>query len=248
MDLTYVYSAAAYFAVRDVVSDETEFQVLDAKPRLNKKDKLVDDAMRATILFKESPGNNNNSSSSSGGGGGGLGFETQTKTETKAVTSADLSFPKLFGLIPRMWATAMDVTIQCEKAEISFTNFVGPWLNHSIAVTPVTRDDTGKVASRATRQAKTQKCYKGGPLWERERAKDGDGDENEDDDDEKVVGEDWWTTYRYQLEGFVRKIRETESGGGYKYKGPFVSLDESVRIMEIIDAVYEKADLPVRGQ
>jgi predicted dehydrogenase len=243
MDLTYVYSAAAYFAVRDVASDETEFEVLDAKPRLNKKDKLVDDAMRATIPFKESPDNNNNSSSSSAGG---LGFKTQTKTETKAVTSADLTFPELLGLIPRMWATAMDVTIHCEKAEVLFTNFVGPWLSHTIAVTPVTRDDRGKVTSRATRQSKTQKCYKGGPLWERERAKDGAADG--DDNDEKVVGADWWTTYRYQLEGFVREIRETESGGWYQYKGPFVSLDKSVRTMEIIDAVYEKADLPARGQ
>ncbi|KAK5458354.1 hypothetical protein LTS15_004434 [Exophiala xenobiotica] len=244
MDLTYVYSAAAYFAVRDVASDETEFEVLDAEPRLNKKDKLVDDAMRATILFRESPGD-----SSSGGGGLQTKPQTQTKTKAKAVTSADLSFPKLFGLIPRMWATAMDVTIHCEKAEILFTNFGGPWLNHAIVLTPVTRDDTGKVTSRATRQAKTQKCYKGGPLWgrERERENDGDGD-GDDTNDQKVGDEEWWTTYRYQLEGFVRKIRETESGGGYKYKGPFVSLDESVRIMEIIDAVYEKAGLPVRGQ
>jgi predicted dehydrogenase len=249
MDLTYVYSAAAYFAVRDVASDETEFSVLDAEPRLNKKDKLVDDAMRATILFKESPGNNSSISTSTSTSGGGLETvtETETKTETNAVTSADLSFPKLFGLIPRMWATAMDVTILCEKAEISFTNFVGPWMNHAIVVTPVTRGDTGKVTSRATRQSKTQKCYKGGPLWERERENDGDG-HGDDTNDQKVVGEEWWTTYRYQLEGFVRKIRETESGGGYQYKGPFVSLDESVRIMEIIHAVYEKAGLPVRGQ
>ncbi|KAK5234637.1 hypothetical protein LTR47_004080 [Exophiala xenobiotica] len=246
MDLTYVYSAAAYFAVRDVASDETEFEVLDAEPRLNKTDKLVDDAMRATILFKESPGNNSSSSTNTSGSGLETVTETETKT-TNAVTSADLSFPKLFGLIPRMWATAMDVTIHCDKAEISFTNFVGPWMNHAIVVTRVTRDDTGKVTSRTTRQSKTQKCYKGGPLWERECENDGHG-HGDDTNNQKVVGEEWWTTYRYQLEGFVRKICETESGGGYQYKGPFVSLDESVRIMEIIDAVYEKAGLPVRGQ
>lgn len=84
-----------------------------------------------------------------------------------------------------------------------------------------------------------------------------------------MVGEEWWTTYRYQLEGFVRKIREVEeetaksknkvpykptgggsdsNSGGYVYKGPWVSLDQSVRIMDVIDAVYEKAGLPVRGE
>jgi len=240
MDLTYVYSAAAYFAALDIAepNNTTQFQVLDAKPRLNKKDKLVDDAMRATLLFKEPSGSSSSSS-------GGLGLETETETKTtKAVTSADLYFPKLFGLVPRLWAGANDLTIHCEKAEILFTNFAGPWLNHAIVVTPVTRDSTtGKVTSRDKKKTTTHKCYKGGPVWEREK-----------DDDGKVVGEDWWTTYRYQLEGFVRKIRETEtetetgSQSGYRYKGPFVSLDESVRIMEIIDAVYEKAGLPIRGQ
>ncbi|KAL6248914.1 hypothetical protein RBB50_003977 [Rhinocladiella similis] len=262
MDLTYVYSASCYFADQTPLpapeststssngrtGSSAGFTVLEATPRINASDKLIDDGMKTIISF-DGP----DAGTGSSGGGSGSG-----RWEAKAFTTCDLYVPKLFGLIPRLWVPLPSIKIECDRAEIQFTNFPGPWLNHQIVVTPVTRDAaTGKIASRGKKR-KAQKCYVGGPVWEHERDEEG-----------KVVGEEWWTTYRYQLEGFVRKIREVEeetaksknkvpykptgggsdsNSGGYVYKGPWVSLDQSVRIMDVIDAVYEKAGLPVRGE
>ncbi|KAL6827050.1 hypothetical protein J3E69DRAFT_332838 [Trichoderma sp. SZMC 28015] len=72
----------------------------------------------------------------------------------------------------------------------------------------------------------TGSCYTGGPLW---------GER----------GESWWTSYRYQLEGFVDRIKAAKNQE--KYDGPWVDLDESVKLMEIVDAVYEKSGMPKRG-
>jgi hypothetical protein len=108
---------------------------------------------------------------------------------------------------------------------------VGPWLTHTIDITPVTRnsDNPSLVTSRGKKM--TRNVFRGGPDWARESSSPG-GD----------AGEEWWTTYRYQLEVFIRKIRK-----GNSYRGPDVRLDESVRVAEMIDAVYEKAGLPVRN-
>jgi predicted dehydrogenase len=59
------------------------------------------------------------------------------------------------------------------------------------------------------------------------------------------VGEAWWSTYRHQLEAMVSMIKARRAGE--EYAGPWVSMGESIKIMEIVDAVYEKAGLPRRG-
>ena len=47
------------------------------------------------------------------------------------------------------------------------------------------------------------------------------------------------------LEAFADAI--IAESQGKDYIGPWVSLDESVKLMELIDDVYRKAKLPVRG-
>lgn len=218
MDFTYVFSAIAYFAVRDVTSPNVVFSVDSAKARVSPRDKLIDEAMQATVTFKESG----------------------QARDIEATISTDLAQPWLFGVIPKLWTMSPgDVTIQTDDAEIAFSNFVGPWTSHNIAVTPLTRDPgTGQITKRG--KTTTQKHWTGGPQWSREVSSDSSGGGGGNGG---TIGQKWWTTYRYQLEGFVRKIQNKE-----EYKGPWVSLDESVRIMEIIDAVYKKAGLPVRGR
>lgn len=66
--------------------------------------------------------------------------------------------------------------------------------------------------------------YTGGPLW---------GER----------GEVWRTTYKYQLEAFVEAVRN----GKDVLEGPWVGLQESEKVMECIDAVYDKMGLPRRG-
>lgn len=82
------------------------------------------------------------------------------------------------------------------------------------------------VKEKATGKKYVEKRYTDGPLWGKR-------------------GQDWWTTYRYQLEAFVGMVREKE--GGEKYHGPCVPLEDSVKLMGLIDAVYEKAGMPKRG-
>ena len=104
---------------------------------------------------------------------------------------------------------------------------MGTWTTHSIAITPVTRDASLKVLER--RKNRVIKQFKGGPLWDQEL-----GDQR--------GGEECFSNYRWQLEAFVQKIEK-----GEMYKGPWVSLEESIRVLEMIDKTYEKVGLPLRG-
>jgi predicted dehydrogenase len=53
------------------------------------------------------------------------------------------------------------------------------------------------------------------------------------------VGEEWWTTYRYQLEALVDKIRGREPK-------TWLTKEESVATMEGIEKIYEKNGLGPR--
>ncbi|KAH8684426.1 putative oxidoreductase [Tricladium varicosporioides] len=57
---------------------------------------------------------------------------------------------------------------------------------------------------------------------------------------EAKKGEDWWTTYRYELEEFVDRVK------GRKGNGVWMSGEDSIGQMKAIDSVYEKAGLPLR--
>ena len=52
-------------------------------------------------------------------------------------------------------------------------------------------------------------------------------------------GEAWWSTYRYQLEAFVDKVRGREPVH-------WVSNEDSIDQMQTIDMVYEKSGLGKR--
>ncbi|KAG2362681.1 NAD(P)-binding protein [Suillus spraguei] len=54
-------------------------------------------------------------------------------------------------------------------------------------------------------------------------------------------GEDWWSTYRYQLEAFVDKVRG-------RTPQTWVSSEDSISNMEWIDKIYEESGLGSRPQ
>ncbi|KAJ6088523.1 hypothetical protein N7486_009784 [Penicillium sp. IBT 16267x] len=56
----------------------------------------------------------------------------------------------------------------------------------------------------------------------------------------RAVGEDWWTSYSYQLEEFVNRVK-SRSGSGVWVDG-----EDSIKQMEAIDLVYKKAGMEVR--
>ncbi|KAL9617085.1 MAG: hypothetical protein Q9160_008115 [Pyrenula sp. 1 TL-2023] len=171
---------------------------------------------------------------------------TLTNPGKPAVTcnvDAELALPNLFGIIPRFWAGLPTATIELEKAQIQYNNFPAPWAKHSITI----RERDGKGDLTGKKEART--CYKGGPEWGK-------------------IGEKWWTTYRYQLEAFIARTRESKAlnpaegveggtqapgGGSVKHKsglsgGLWMTMGESIGVMSVIDAVYRKAGLPCRGE
>ena len=245
-DLGYVYSVICYLGLplQTAVSspstststnttsdsshttslDQCKIEILSATSRAAKLDPRVDAAMNADFLLTVPPT---------------TPFSISKSLQIKAHARSDLALPKLFGFIPRYWAFGGGVTITLDRAVITLDNFVGPWLSHSIAIqrkVPKTEKNAGPKEVR--------KCYKGGPIWS-------NAIDNENGK-EKEVGEEWWTTYRYQLEAFVRMVRDVDGKGKEQaekeYKGPWMTMEESVKIMEVIDDVVEKAGLPKRGR
>ncbi|SMR59197.1 unnamed protein product [Zymoseptoria tritici ST99CH_1E4] len=136
---------------------------------------------------------------------------------------ADIALPPLLGIIPQVWELTSTVVIDLMKARVEFSNFSVPTFMHSI--TGREKDQEGKLTGKKT----VEKVWTGGSEWEKAG----------------VEGEAWWTTYRWQLEGFVRMVRAEE--GGEAYTGPVVSMEESEQVMRVVDAVYEKAGMPKRG-
>ncbi|KAI1796993.1 NAD binding Rossmann fold oxidoreductase [Ganoderma leucocontextum] len=98
------------------------------------------------------------------------------------------------------------IEIETEHAVIYFYNFMMPHVYHYITI-----------YDKRTKKTTTEKHYGGGPKW---------GDR----------GQEWWSTYRYQLEAFVDMVRG-------KQPPHWVAPDNSIAQMETIDMVYEKSGL-----
>ncbi|PIL35398.1 hypothetical protein GSI_02124 [Ganoderma sinense ZZ0214-1] len=98
------------------------------------------------------------------------------------------------------------IEIETEHAVMYFYNFMMPHVYHYITV-----------YDKRTKKTTTEKHYTGGPKW---------GDR----------GEEWWSTYRYQLEAFVDLARG-------KKPPHCVTPDNSIAQMETIDMVYEASGL-----
>ena len=98
MDLAYLFSSTRYFVSGSAESGAENYDVLDAEPRLNAKDKQIDDAMRATLLFHQPEGN----------------------PDVRSTVHGDLAAPKLWGWIPEVWKPPV-FTAELEKATLTFS-------------------------------------------------------------------------------------------------------------------------------
>jgi len=101
------------------------------------------------------------------------------------------------------------IEIECEKAIIYYYNFMMPHIYHYISIT-----------DKVTKHVTYQKHYNYGPKW-------------------KDIGDVHWSTYRYQLEAFVDKVRGREP----KH---WITKEDSIAQMETIDEIYEKTGLGPR--
>ncbi|KAI1930538.1 hypothetical protein LOZ20_002153 [Ophidiomyces ophidiicola] len=121
-----------------------------------------------------------------------------------------------FGLLPRLWELP-SIEVEMANATIFFHNALMPHLYHYISVTD---KRTGKI------DYFTQ--FFGGPLWGDKWTTGGKG------------GHLSWSTYRWQLEAFMDKIRGKEPPC-------WITNEDSISQMEGIDAIYKAAGLPKRG-
>lgn len=154
-------------------------------------------------------------------------------------------------LAPTLKATFKD------GSTVELQNFVVPFFWHTIKATY--RGKSASDAGVAPGTARTYKAYvpsdNSGTEQMRKAAKDGHWP--------KGTGEAWWSTYRYQLEAFVLAVRAVQKGTEPDQVGAinminedrdkstprvpvWVHNEESVIIMQAIDAIYEKSGLAKR--
>jgi len=113
-------------------------------------------------------------------------------------------------LIPAM--PDMKVLVKCERGSVELYNYILPTIYHRIRVTAYAEEGEKPTVKSFT-------AYK---------FEDGEG-----------KGEEWWTTYRYQLEAFVDKLKG-------RTPQTWVSAEDSVANIHWIEQVYAKSGLGSR--
>jgi predicted dehydrogenase len=105
---------------------------------------------------------------------------------------------------------------------VILTNYMVPHVWHRIDTkeTHTVRSIKGKKTIKAWTETSSKKAY----TWE----------------DVEKKGDPSWSTYRYQLEEFVNRVRGREGSGVW------MDGEDSIRQMMLIDSVYEKSGLPRR--
>jgi predicted dehydrogenase len=109
-----------------------------------------------------------------------------------------------FGIIPTM--PNLSVKVKCGNGEVELYNYAAPWVYHWIRVRVSDADGKGNVRKRV------EKAYTFG-----------DGSK----------GEDWWTTWRYQMEAFVDQVKG-------RTPTTWISKQDSVDNLKWVEKVYEK--------
>jgi len=206
-------------SVRGVFGTEP-VRVDSATPRLIPQpfDQRCDEAMAATYTF---PNGGKGHISADLGMRGGYWFPWLTS-----------NWPSFQGML-----STLTVRLQAEELEakdgfgrssqktIVFYNFMLPHIWHRIDVNTtisILDPQTRKILKQENTTDKL-KAY----TWPA-----GLGGENK--------GQDWWSTYRYQLEEFVNQIKGREGSGAW------VAGEESIKQMEATDRTYEKAGMLIR--
>ncbi|KAJ5676135.1 dimeric dihydrodiol dehydrogenase [Penicillium macrosclerotiorum] len=109
------------------------------------------------------------------------------------------------------------------KRNVVFWNHLGPSIYHRIDVEDTHTIRRGEQLVKTWKESKREKAYK-----------------FPSGDSRAGIGQDWWTTYLYQLDEFVNKIK------GRAGSGVWVDAGDSVKQMEAVDETYRKAGLKVR--
>ncbi|GJE97739.1 Gfo/Idh/MocA family oxidoreductase [Phanerochaete sordida] len=131
--------------------------------------------------------------------------------DATGTATCHMRMPHALGFIPRF--PVMQLTVTCERGELSMFNFMIPTMYHTIQV--VVREGKGGKSAKK----RVEKVYK--PTEPGKK------------------GEDWWITYRYQLEAFVDKVKGREPDY-------WISAEDSISNIFWVQKVYEKTGLGSR--
>jgi predicted dehydrogenase len=109
---------------------------------------------------------------------------------------------------------------------VTYWNFIAPVFWHRIDIMEehAIKDVDGKIVKKWT-QKKSRRAYTWGELQKEGTVR---------------KGEEYWATYRYQLEEFVNRIK------GRTGSGIWVDGQDSISQMKVIESGYLKAGLPLR--
>ncbi|KAF2823588.1 NAD(P)-binding protein [Ophiobolus disseminans] len=131
--------------------------------------------------------------------------------------------PWLTVKLREMHGVEEDMAVTTQKT-IVMNNFMGPHMWHRIDInTTTTYRSPNNTIIKTETSTESKKAY----VWPGSQGGD-------------TKGEDWWTTYRYMLEGFVDRVK------GRKGSGAWVEGDDSIKQMAAIDETYRKAGMVVR--
>ncbi|KAF1941521.1 oxidoreductase domain-containing protein [Clathrospora elynae] len=206
-------------ALRSVYGTEP-VAVTSATPRLINQpfDQRCDQAMVATYMF---PNSGTGKISADLGARGGYWFPWLTGNWPNLKDSVQVVSVTLK---EQMEDVGEEGVIKGTRRQIKLWNFMLPHMWHRIDIVTTTtyRDASGKTV-KEEKSTENKKAYK----WP-----EGSGGD--------IKGEDWWSTYRYQLEEFVNKVKGREGSGVW------VDGEESIRQMECTDRTYEKAGMLLR--
>ncbi|EZF76924.1 hypothetical protein H105_01759 [Trichophyton soudanense CBS 452.61] len=143
-------------------------------------------------------------------------FEDEKGNPITSRIYTDMSRSRLGGILPRVWELP-SIEVETDAAIIYFYNAMMPHIYHYLSITDKRTGIT---------EYKTQNS--GGPLWGGRWTTGGKG------------GKSYWSTYRWQLEAFLEKVRGKE---------PIccISNDDLIYHVECIDKIYKEAGMPARA-
>lgn len=124
--------------------------------------------------------------------------------DVTASFDVNLSTPLKWGFIPKF---DFSVTAECENGSVKLSEYMMPQVFHSITV-----------AKRGGKR-RVEKAYR--------------FPSNSGESEVPVRGEEWWSTFRHQLEAFVDRVNERPTRIWYEK-------EDSVAEIEWIQKVYEK--------
>ncbi|EKM54182.1 uncharacterized protein PHACADRAFT_210000 [Phanerochaete carnosa HHB-10118-sp] len=133
--------------------------------------------------------------------------------DATGTVTCHMRVPYMLGFIPHF--PTILLTVHCENGELKMFNFVMPSMYHTIEVS------AGDWKGNKSMKKRIEKVYK--PT------------------EPGAKGEEWWTTYRYQLEAFVDKVK----GLTPEY---WLPAEDAISNMTWVEKVYEKTGLGSRPQ